>query len=138
MNCGCTFLSALKVGGNAYCTSECIAQELVQLLAQQIESAQLKAVGCSMFYGLMIDESTNISVTKQLVLFGWYVCEMGEPCSAFLRIVDLVDGTAEHIEEDISAYVADKGLALSRLMRFGSDGAAVMTGRLSGVATRLR
>ena len=46
--------------------------------------------------------------------------------------------TAEHIEEDIRAYVADKGLALSRLMGFGSDGAAVMTGRLSGVATRLR
>ena len=54
-----------------------------------------------------------------------------------MRIVDLVDGTAEHIEEAIRAYVADKGLALSKLMGFGSDGAAVMTGRLSGVATRL-
>ena len=131
MNLGCTYLSA-------HYTSECIVQELVQLLAQQIEDAQLKAVTCSMFYGLMIDESTDISVTKQLVLYGRYVSETGEPCSTFLRIVDLVDGTAEHIEDAIRAYVADKGLALSKLMRFGSDGAAVMTGRLSGVTTRLR
>ena len=138
MNLGCTYLSALKVGGNAHYTSERIVQELVQLLAQQIEDAQLKAVNCSMFYGLMIDESTDISVTKQLVLYGRYVSETGEPCSTFLRIVDLVDGTAEHIEDAIRAYVADKGLALSTLMGFGSDGAAVMTGRLSGVATRLR
>ena len=55
----------------------------------------------------------------------------------FLRIVDLVDCAAEHIKEAIRAYVANKGLALSELMGFGSDGAAVMTGRLSGVATRL-
>ena len=41
----------------------------------------------------------------------------GEPCSTFLRIVDLVDGTAEHIEDAIRAYVADKGLALSKLIR---------------------
>ena len=75
MNLGCTYLSALKVGGNAHYTSERIVQELVQLLAQQIEDAQLKAVNCSMFYGLMIDESTDISVTKQLVLYGRYVSE---------------------------------------------------------------
>ena len=45
-------------------------EELVQLLSQQIEDAQLKAVGCSMFYGLMIhtNESIDISVTKQLDL----------------------------------------------------------------------
>lgn len=33
--------------------------------------------------------------------------------------------------------MADKTLPFSRLMGFGSDGASVMTGRLSGVATRL-
>jgi hypothetical protein len=36
-----------------------------------------------------------------------------------------VDGTAEHIEEAIKAYLAEKGLPFSKLMGFGSDGASV-------------
>ena len=39
-----------------------------------------------------------------------YVSEAGQPCSTFLKIVDLVDGTAECIEEAIKAYLAEKGL----------------------------
>ena len=62
-------------------TSNRIVQELVQLLARQIEDSQLEDVASSLFYGLMTDESTDISVTKQLVLYGWYVTESGEPCS---------------------------------------------------------
>ena len=86
----------------------------------------------------MIDENTDISVTKQLVLYGRYVNESGEPRSTtFLRIEDLVDGTAERIEEAIRAYITDKELPFSKLMGFGSDGASVMTGRLTGVGTRL-
>jgi hypothetical protein len=84
-------MSALNVAGNAQYTSERIVQELVGILAQQIEHAQLQALSNSRFYGLMIDESTDISVLKQLVLHGPYVSEAGQPCSTFLRIVDLVD-----------------------------------------------
>ena len=130
-------MSALNVAGNAQYTSEHIVQELVGILAQQIEHAQLQVLSNSRFYGLMIDESTDISVLKQLVLHGRYVSEAGQPCSTLLRIVDLVDGTAERIEEAIKAYLAEKGLSFSKLMGFGSDGASVMTGRVSGVATRL-
>jgi len=79
MSLGCNYLSALNAGGNAHYTSERIIQELVGILAQQIEDAQMEAFSHSLFYGLMIDESTDISVTKQLVLYGWYVNESGEP-----------------------------------------------------------
>ena len=136
-NLGCTHLSALNVGGNAHYTSECIIQELVITLAQQIEDSQLHALRTSPFYGLMIDESTDVSITKQLVLYGRYISELGEPCSTFLRIVDLMNGTAECIEEAIRAYLVEKELPTNKMMGFGSDGAAVITGRVTGVATRL-
>ncbi len=100
---GCSYMSALNAGGNAHYTSERIVQELVELMAHQIEEAQMTAFFCSPFYGLMIDESTDISVTKQLVLYWRYVNEAGEPCSTYLRIVDLMDGTAERIEQAIRA-----------------------------------
>ena len=41
-------------------------QELVGIVAQHIKDAQLAAFSQILFYGLMIDESTDISVTKQL------------------------------------------------------------------------
>ena len=70
MSLGCTYLSALNSGRNAHYTSERIVQELVHILAQQIEDSQLVAVAHSPFYGLMIDESTDISVTKHLAYMG--------------------------------------------------------------------
>ena len=60
----------MNVGKNAHYTSERIVQELLGILAQQIEDDRLAALSNSQFYGLMIDESTDISVVKQLVLYG--------------------------------------------------------------------
>lgn len=139
LSLGCTHLSALNVGKKcALYYSERIVQELLSILAQQIEDDQLAALSNSQFHGLMIDESTDISVVNQLVLYGRYVNETGEPCTSFLKIVDLFDGTAERIEEALQAYLTDKQLVFNRLMGFGSDGASVMIGRRTGVATRLK
>lgn len=132
-----SWLSALNVGGNAHYTSKRIVQEVVGILADQIENAQVSAMSHSQYYGLMIDESTDISTTKQLVLYGRYINQEGDPSSAFLKIMDLFDGTAERIVETITTYLEGQKLLLNKLMGFGSDGASVMTGRVSGVATRL-
>ena len=104
MSLGHTYLSALNNGRNAHYTSERIVQELVHILAQQIEDGPSESVARSLFYGLMIDASTDISVTKQLILYGRYVSETGEPCTTFLRIVNLVD---ERLEEAIKAYISN-------------------------------
>ena len=104
---------------------------------QQIEDSQLQALRTSPFYGLTIEESTDVSITIQLVLYGRYTSEVGEPCSTFLHIVDLLNATAECIEEAIRAYLVEKELPTNKMMGFGSDGGAVMTGRVTGVATRL-
>ncbi len=133
MSLGYTYHSALNADGNAHYTSERIVQELVGTLTQRIEEIQLAALSQSL-YGLLLYESTDISVTKQLVLYGRYDTDAGESHSTFL---DLADGIAECNEEAIKAYnMAEKDLAFSKPMGFGSDGASVMSGRLSGVVTR--
>ena len=58
--------------------------------------------------------------------------------TSFLCIIDIPNGTAEKIENAILQYVGDKLLQVTKLCAFGSDEASVMTGRLSGVATRLK
>ena len=70
---GCSYLSTLNQGGNAHYTSERIIQEVVCILAGQIEQSQINAMSNSKYYGLMIDESTDVASLKQLVLYGRYV-----------------------------------------------------------------
>ena len=81
----------------------------------------------------MTDESTDIAVLKQLVLVGRYLTDDGIKTS-FLCITDILNGTAETIEGAVLKFMSEKALQITRLCAFGSDGASVMTGRLSGVA----
>ena len=48
---------------------------------------------------------------------------------------DLFNGTAETIETSLLQFLQDVGLSLSNVSSFGSDGASVMTGSKTGVAT---
>lgn len=48
------------------------------------------------------------------------------------------NGTAQTIEAAILQCLADNNVDVTRLRGFGSDGASVMTGRVSGVPTRLK
>ena len=82
---------------------------------------------------LMVDESTDVLVLKQQVIYGRCVVD-GELRSHFLGMKDLINGTAETIETSLVQFLQYVGLNVSS---FGSNGASVMTGRQNGVATQL-
>ena len=42
------------------------------------------------------------------------------------------------MEGALVSYLDDKSLNIERMVAFGSDGASVMIGRITGVATRLK
>ena len=86
----------------------------------------------------MTDESTDISILKQLVLVCRYSTCSGIKTS-FLQITDIPNGTADTIEAALLQVLSGNGVVdISRLRGFGTDGAAVMTGSRNGVATKLR
>ena len=130
---GCEYLRELSLGGNAQYNSEQTVAELLHCLSQAIEEKILFDLQSSEFFSLMTDESTDISVLKQLVLVGKYLTRDGVRTS-FLTITDIPNGTAETIEGVMLNFMREKGLQIIRLC----DGAAVMTGKWSGVAVRLR
>ena len=134
---GCDYLRELHLGGNAQYSSEQIIRELLQSLSSVIEEQILSELTSSEFFALMTDESTDVAILKQLVLVVRYVTEEGIKTS-FLHIRDLDNGTAESIEAALVQFLGDKAIQITKLRGFGSDGAAVMTGRLTGVATRLK
>ena len=87
---------------------------------------------------LLCDETTDISVLKQMVVYGKYLTDSGGTRTVFLKITDLFDGKAETIERALLQLCEATEISIRKVMGFGIDGAAVMIGNGTGVSTRLR
>ena len=119
-------------------TSRQIIGEFLQCLAMVIEKEKVQQLKSSHFYSLLIDESTDVAILKQLVVVARCVLPSGVVETMFLDICDVQDGTASTIEQSLLQCLERYGLDISNLRGFGSDGAAVMVGRRDGVAARLK
>ncbi|KAJ8356639.1 hypothetical protein SKAU_G00194330 [Synaphobranchus kaupii] len=86
----------------------------------------------------MCDETTDISTTKELVLLTRLVDSNGQAKSTFAKVIPLQDGTADTIAAAQKTWLQEKNISIKKVMGFGSDGAAVMTGRKNGVAVLLQ
>jgi hypothetical protein len=106
-------------------------------LAYVIDSSLICAVRKSVFYGLILDESTDISVHKMLAVCIRYV-QNGKMATTFLSNIRIQSGTADSIVKAVVALCRSLGLNMKYLVGVGSDGASVMTGRETGVVVRLR
>ena len=105
---------------------------------QCIQESLVTEINSSDAYGLMVDESTDVTSTEKLVV---YVTIVGH-CrtkTCFLANIDILNGrVAETIFEAVTSWANDKKVNLGHLVGFGSDGASVMVGSMSGVATHLK
>ena len=133
----CGALQCLRVARNATYTSQRTIIDFLQVMSSVIEDDIIQKMRSSLTIGLMADESTSISVTKELVLYGRAVVA-GKIKSYFLKMVKLDDGKANTIVAAITDYLKEIDISISQLSSFGSDGAAVMIGRNTGVSTQLK
>jgi hypothetical protein len=90
---------------------------------------------CS-FFSIMCDESADLSVNKNLIIYVRYVCN-GKAQTKLLGNVKLKDCTSQGIEKQLLAMLKERKLDIYRMVGFGSDGASVMTGRKNGVGVLL-
>lgn len=134
---GAEELKTLKVGGNANYTSEQTIQELIECLADVVENETLQKLKNSPTFSIMIDETTDVAVQKQLVIFARCLVEGKLECR-FLKMIELFDGKADTIVTAIKGHLNEKQFQTANISSFGSDGANVMTGSRTGVATQFR
>lgn len=80
----------------------------------------------------MVDETTDVSIINEMVVYAMYLAPGGRVVTSFLSIISLPDGKANTIEHLI-AYLEGKNIPLSHTVGFGSDGAAVMNGKHASV-----
>ena len=106
-------------------------------LAEVLAEMAVVRIRNSKYIGIMVDESLDIATTKKLVMFCKIIHD-GQIKVEFCANVDMIDGKAETIYKAIVDWLASVGVGIDKVSGFGSDGAAVMTGKKSGVGVKLR
>ena len=142
--------SKISIARNATYTSDKTIQEMVCIMSDVIEKKILSEMTESGHFSLMLDETTDCSITEQLAIHGRYISPTtGELKCHYLKIIDLLhselhDGDvsvhagAETITSRVCAFVEQASLDMSKLRGIGTDGAATMLGCRTGVVTRLQ
>jgi hypothetical protein len=121
---GCDYFKHLNVAENAKYKSQRIIGEFLQVIATQIEEKQLQNALSADYFSLLIDESTDVAVINEMVIYARYMYN-GNVATTFLKICELFNGTADTIETSLQEFMTDKGLPISRKVGLGTDGASV-------------
>ena len=137
---GCSALSSISLGANATYHSRNSGEEFLECIAEVIHTNVISAIKNCDMYSVLIDESTDISVCKQMVTFARIVDSEFIPRTYFLKDICISNpkSDASVLFNELVDYLSSEGLSVDKMKGFGSDGAAVMTGRHKGVATRLK
>jgi hypothetical protein len=112
---------------------------LFQELISQMLKDELTMILQDQQYGLIIDESTDITAQKTLIVYVRYLCRM-TPVTSFLALIPVANGVADGIVTTLLSFLKNSKIdscQSSRLVGFASDGASVMTGKSNGVAVQL-
>lgn len=106
----------------------------IKYLSIALKESILTKIKFSKYYSVMIDESTDHSSEKHLII---YVCfmENSYPCVTFFELCDVNDESGLGIFEVVKKLLLANGLSLVDCVGFGSDGASSMVGSRVGVAT---
>ena len=127
------------MGSERYRNS-CAATDFISVLAAELQGDLLDDIRESPFTSLLIDESTDCGDMQHLILYFMYLRD-GEVKTQFVELIFIppAGGTgAEALCGLLSSFFSDNGIDPSLVCAFCSDGASVMTGCTSGVATRLK
>ncbi len=127
---------------NARYLSPKIQNELIAINGDMIRKSIVDECNSSLFWSLMADEATDSSTKEQVSVCIRYIRRNSlhklEVCEEFLGFCSVPMVNAEAITSAIVGLANGAGLNLAKLVGKGFDGAATMSGHVSGVSVRLQ
>ena len=90
----------------------------------------------SEYYGIIMDESTDLSIHKKLVVYLKYIYNV-EMKTELIGNIRIKDGKTQTIHEELQIAIGSLGLNVKNYVGLGSDGALVMFGQKGGVGLLL-
>ncbi|XP_076354469.1 E3 SUMO-protein ligase KIAA1586-like [Tachypleus tridentatus] len=90
------------------------------------------------FFVLEADEATDAGNTSIVIIYIRYISSLGEVTSRFLVVRELTNTGADSVYNTIRSVMAERGLFDVDLVGLTTDGASVMVGIKTGVATKFK
>jgi hypothetical protein len=127
--------------------SPIIQNELIEVLANQLERNIVDDISSAPFFSIITDTTQDVSKVDQLSQIFRYtkvaVDDNGSPiaieiCESFLGFYANTDQSAAGISRQIVEITESKGLSLDKCRGQGYDGARTMSGIYSGVQKRIQ
>ena len=112
-------------------------KEMEDALSDAANQELDKLISDSPFIGLMVDETTDISVYKKLIIYLKLTIN-GRAAIVFGGNVEVPDGKSNTVFKAICDFIKQKTIPVEKIVGFASDGASVMVGRVNGVCTQLK
>ena len=112
-------------------------REFVLALSHTLQGKLWKDIKASPFVSVLIDESTDISTSENMIVYFLYL-KAGRPTATYVTLRHAPAVDAESITTDLLLFFAENDLDIKKVLFFCSDGASVMTGCNNGVAARLQ
>ena len=116
-------------------TSACT--EFIKIISDFLESNLLEKLRQSPALGVMIDESTDLSVEKHLIVYVSYL-EDGHLRTSFLTLLKLVSADSNTVYRKLIGFLKSCKIDTEKIFGFSSDGAAVMMGKDNGVVKKFK
>ena len=123
---------------NAIYTSATIQNTLLNLLGNKLREMICNGAKSAGVYSVIVDESKDISKREQLSVALRYVDDEAIVQEHFLTFTEATTCTAEGLTDKILSTLNQFDIDPSYIVSQGYDGAAVMSGKCSGVQERLR
>eukprot|EP00733_Pompholyxophrys_punicea_P001362 Pompholyxophrys_punicea_v1_NODE_652_length_1504_cov_5.139741.p1 type:complete len:280 gc:universal NODE_652_length_1504_cov_5.139741:1287-448(-) len=122
---------------NVVYSNDSSAKEMLLSFSSVLSRDMKERLKKSPFIALMTDESTDVAIQSNLILYIQYLRgEALTPAVEFLELSEQTATDADSITKTIISKLQEWGLS-EKLIAFASDGASVMTGAQNGVAHRL-
>lgn len=116
--------------------NEKICIDIMFAISTILQRQILDKIRDSRFFGIMIDESTDISVLDHLVIFAIFL-KGSVVTTSFLGLLWIVDGqkSSRVIFDLLIDVLKTWGLDMNKCIGFGFDGVSTMVGKNTCVAT---
>ncbi|XP_053372932.1 zinc finger protein 862-like [Mercenaria mercenaria] len=119
-------------------TSEEAKMELIDAIDSTLDDYLTQNLQQSEYIGLILDESTDITVHKKLNVYVKCLSCDNMPKVQFLDCINVENGKADTIVTAVNELFTKKNIPLDKVVTLASDGASVMTGRKGGVGVKLK
>ena len=135
---GCAPMQGLGVAKNAQYTSYHIAEEMQEAISCCIKEDIDCFLNNSLFVGLLLDESTDVSPCKNLIVYIRFI-NHGIYDTHFFKLLKVESqARGQNIYSLLKQLLESRKIPISKCLGLATDGARAMTGKVNGLAALMK